>query len=169
MPISVFSIDIIILLALEIHNIYVSANKVEYIFQEKDNLNYLTTDELGISNFTKSDSSYKNESLISTSQKTKYSRFDLNLIKSSGRKFVIYDNYIIDISEFMYYHPGGLIHIEENLYSDISRFVTGTISLNKNFNSYSHSYSAINFLHTKILGIIVDNHNIILDKDLGGR
>jgi len=69
----------------------------------------------------------------------------------------------------MSYHPGGLIHLEESLYNDISRYVTGTVAINGNFTPYSHSYSAVNFLHSRILGVLNENHQIIIDNKLGNR
>ena len=61
------------------------------------------------------------------------------------------------------------IHFEESLYNDISRFVTGTVAVNNNFYPYSHSYSAVNFIHTRIFGVLNENHQIIIDNKAGNR
>ncbi len=155
---------------------YQNRHKDSLLFDERLNIQYLELTDIMNINSTKnirdntsSSLNDRSESLLNLTTKNQYNKDDLELIKSQGKKFAIYDNYLIDITKIMYYHPGGIIHLEETLYNDISRFVTGTVSLNKNFSPYNHSYSAVNYLHTKIFGVIYENHQIIIDANLGNR
>ena len=145
------------------------------LFAERVNIQYLDY-ESSLSNIssrrnnnTNNSFNDKIESLIPIANKTQFTKGDLLAITKTGKKYVIYDNYLIDVESFMDFHPGGFLHIEENLYNDISRFVTGTTATNGKFKPHSHSFAAINYIHTKIFGILNENHQIIIDSTLGNR
>lgn len=46
-----------------------------------------------------------------------------------GSKFVILDDYVIDIGPFLGYHPGGKFVLEHNIGRDITKFFYGGYSL----------------------------------------
>jgi hypothetical protein len=78
------------------------------------------------------------------------------------KKYVLYENYVIDVSSYMKYHPGGSNMIEENLYSDMGRYLTGTQAYNKNVKPYSHNFTTIRYLLNNLnYGELKDDHRII--------
>jgi hypothetical protein len=146
-----------------------NANKSILLFNDRLNIKYIPSNipsnVLG-NNYVKLEENNdslndKRESLINQTSKVKISKSDLAAIQASGKKFVLYDNYLIDIDEFMHYHPGGFIHLDVSLYNDITRFVTGTVALNGKWKPFNHPYTAIKFLHTKIFAVLDENHQII--------
>lgn len=182
LPVTIFALDIVALAFIEVYYRYQNVNKVHFIFEERENIDFLPENgenvvykkakvhqeksNLDISDYSKEDANQNVDVLVSDqSEAYKKTRLDLVEIKDSGRKYVLYDNYLIDIGEFMLYHPGGHIHISESLYMDISRFVTGTVSLNGRWMPHDHSFSAVNFIHTRIFGVLSEDHRIMLDNN----
>ena len=47
----------------------------------------------------------------------------------NGEQLVILDEYVLDISKFMYEHPGGAFSLSHNVGWDISKFFHGGYSL----------------------------------------
>jgi hypothetical protein len=85
--------------------------------------------------------------------------------KRRGKKWVLYDNYICDVTDFINSHPGGANMIQENLYSDMSRYMTGTQAYSSQIEAYAHNMDTIKYLIEKMCyGILKDNHNIIVNK-----
>ena len=64
-------------------------------------------------------------------------------MKKEGSLFVLHENYVCDVTEFINFHPGGRIHIEENIGLDVTRYVTGNASVNNNFLPH-HRYTYLN-------------------------
>lgn len=85
--------------------------------------------------------------------------------KRKGKKWVLYDNYICDATDFIQSHPGGANMISENLFSDMSRYMTGTQAYNSKIEAYAHNMETIKYLIDKMsYGILRDNHNLIVGK-----
>ncbi len=81
-----------------------------------------------------------------------------------NKNYVLYENYIVDVSQFMYYHPGGQNLIKENLKQDVTRYVNGSVSLNGNYIPHTHSYLATKHILEKLtIGILKENHQLIID------
>ncbi len=78
------------------------------------------------------------------------------------KKFVLYENYVCDVGKYISSHPGGANLLQDNLYLDVSRYVTGTQAYSGNFNPYSHNYITHKHIITKLAyAEIKDNHGII--------
>jgi hypothetical protein len=77
-------------------------------------------------------------------------------------KYVLYENYIVDIGNFMPFHPGGMMAIEDYLYTDVGRYLTGTQAYNKNFKPHSHKYSTFKHVITSLAyAELRDNHRLV--------
>ena len=50
------------------------------------------------------------------------------LIKK-GEKLVILDDHVLDVADFMTFHPGTVFSIEHNIGRDVSKFFSGAYSL----------------------------------------
>jgi len=59
----------------------------------------------------------------------------------NGEKLVILDEYVLDISEFMYAHPGGTFSLSHNIGRDISKFFHGGYSLEQIYKVREHKHS----------------------------
>lgn len=81
-----------------------------------------------------------------------YSKF-LSKVKK-GEELVILDDYILDISKFMDYHPGGRFSIQHNIGRDISRFFHGCYALEnfKKVPNHTHTSDARKIVNQFIIG-----------------
>ncbi len=83
-----------------------------------------------------------------------------------NKNYVLYENYIVDVTEFMYHHPGGQNLIKENLKQDVTRFINGSVSLNSNYIPHTHSYLANKHILEKLtIGILKENHQLVIDSN----
>ena len=81
---------------------------------------------------------------------------------SEGERLVILDEYVLDVSQFCYNHPGGRFAIEHNVGRDISKFFYGCQSLENNAKEGATSGQ----IHSNYARIIV-NQIIIAKLDNG--
>ena len=89
----------------------------------------------------------------------------LNLKKQ--RKIVFFDNYIIDVTDFIEFHPGGQIHLIETLNHDVSRYLDATAAINPSFDPRSHMVSTYQHIFdTMIIGQIMNNSNLIVNSEI---
>ena len=92
--------------------------------------------------------------------------FSKSEMKNLEKDYVLYDNNIVDVREFIHHHPGGKIQIQESLRNDITRYINGSVAINKNFSPHKHSYLALRHIMQKLtIGIFQENHNLILDQN----
>jgi hypothetical protein len=81
------------------------------------------------------------------------------------KQFVLYENYICDVSWYMESHPGGANLIEKNLYKDMGRYMTGTQSFNSSIRPHAHNMDTIKYLISKMCyAVFKDNHGLIVNK-----
>jgi hypothetical protein len=71
-------------------------------------------------------------------------------IEKKHKKYVLYENYVCDVTKYIDAHPGGRNLISDNLYGDIGRYITGTQAYNQNFHTWDHSFSAYVHILTKL-------------------
>jgi hypothetical protein len=69
---------------------------------------------------------------------------EFNDLVERGRKLVILDEFVLDISDYIDWHPGGKFLLSHNIGRDISKFFHGGYSLENNLGSrpapgYKHS------------------------------
>jgi hypothetical protein len=82
-----------------------------------------------------------------------------------GKIFVLHENYLCDVTEFIDQHPGGRIHIEESIGLDVSRCVTGTAAINGKFDPYDHSMRARLQLMSFAIAELVEDHRLCVQSD----
>lgn len=79
-----------------------------------------------------------------------------------NRKFVLYENYLINVNKFLEYHPGGQMALEENLYSDVGRYLTGNQAFKKNFKPHTHKYMTLKHIITSMAySELRDDHGLV--------
>lgn len=88
------------------------------------------------------------------------------IAEKAKKKFVIYENLLIDIEKYIEEHPGGRNLLGDMLYQDISRYITGNQAFSSKISAYEHStgtqiFSIKNISYAKIK----DQHGIILDSN----
>jgi hypothetical protein len=94
-----------------------------------------------------------------------FSREEIHEIKKM-KKIVFFDNYIVDVEKFISYHPGGTFHIEQNLGNDVTRYLSGSMAVNKSFERHFHSLSAHKYLiGSLVVGVFRENSGIIITTD----
>jgi hypothetical protein len=59
----------------------------------------------------------------------------------SGRKLAIMDNYVLDMTSFMNFHPGGKFVLEYNIGRDIGKYISGAYVMENT------TYKPLRFLH----------------------
>jgi hypothetical protein len=83
-----------------------------------------------------------------------------------NKKFVIYDNYLLDVSNYIETHPGGRNLISDNLYNDVGRYMTGTQAYSANFHAWDHNYSTHCYaIKNLAYAELVNDSNIIQTKN----
>jgi hypothetical protein len=85
--------------------------------------------------------------------------------EKKNTKYVLYDNYVCNVGDYITYHPGGPMMIRDNLYLDVGRYLTGTQEYSKNFSPYNHNLSTFKFMMEKFCyGSLKDSHMIVTEK-----
>lgn len=83
--------------------------------------------------------------------------------EKSKTKFVIFENYLVDVTKFIDHHPGRPHLIEDNLYSDVGRYMTGTQAYSQHYHTHYHSASTFKkMLNEMVFAEIKDENKIIL-------
>jgi len=90
-----------------------------------------------------------------------YSRSELEELKKE-KKIVFLDNYIIDVTEFIENHPGGQVHLIENINHDVSRYLYGITSINSSFQPHYHSVRTYKHIFKNmIIGVLREESGLI--------
>ena len=81
---------------------------------------------------------------------------EIDMAVSSGRKFVIFDNLVLDLNGFERIHPGGKFNLLHNLGRDISKFFNGGYKLvnSSSKKPHTHSKAALDIVKTMIVGVL---------------
>jgi hypothetical protein len=82
-------------------------------------------------------------------------------------KYVLYENYICNVGNFITSHPGGRNLIAENLYTDVGRYLTGTQGYSRRITAHRHNFATIRnlVLNMAYAELIQDNSIVINDRD----
>jgi hypothetical protein len=87
-------------------------------------------------------------------------------IEKKIKKFVIYENLLLNIEKYIEEHPGGRNILSNNLYQDISRYITGNQAYSTKISAYDHNIETHIFSIKNIsYAIIKDQHEIILNMN----
>ncbi len=87
--------------------------------------------------------------------------------EKKNKKFVIYENLICDVGNYIESHPGGKNLISDNLYSDIGRYMTGTQAYSSKFHNYSHNYRTFLYLIEKLAyAELKDDNKIVMNHKM---
>jgi hypothetical protein len=83
--------------------------------------------------------------------------------EKSNRFFVIYENYLLNVENYITAHPGGRNMISDNLFSDVGRYLTGTQAYSTQIKAHSHKLATFEYaLKTLAYAEIKDNDRIVL-------
>lgn len=84
------------------------------------------------------------------------------------KKFVLIDNYLVDVGQYMEIHSGGKNLIEDNMYSDVTRYMNGSVPFNSKFKAWDHKFLTCFYAIKRMtFGEIEDNHSIITEGGKG--
>jgi ferredoxin-NADP reductase len=138
-PITIMSIFIVLTITFELWNLILNSYKIIYISR------LINKRELNLPTY--------NKKLLEDEKKI--------------RKYVLFNNLLCDVTFVLNYHPGGKNLIEDNLYLDIGRYITGTQAYNNsikahnhNFYSYAHLINRLAYAQFKDDNLIIRNNNI---------
>jgi hypothetical protein len=88
-----------------------------------------------------------------------------DLSKECGkRKFVLYDNYVCDVADYIQHHPGGAKMIEDYLHFDMAKYMTGTQPYTKEYEAYDHNYATTKQLLSMCYAVIKDNNGLVVSS-----
>mmetsp|Transcript_24524 Transcript_24524/g.21767 ORF Transcript_24524/g.21767 Transcript_24524/m.21767 type:complete len:126 (+) Transcript_24524:87-464(+) len=77
---------------------------------------------------------------------------------SAGKKYVLLDNYVINIKSFIDEHPGGSAILKHHIGKDIGKFFHGAYSFTPSYPKHSHSRDALKIVEKLIISKIT-NYN----------
>lgn len=72
----------------------------------------------------------------------------------AGRKWVLLDGWVFDLSDFVQSHPGGAFLIERCVGSDVGQFFYGRESFDERTGKHVHSARAHELLRSKAVGVL---------------
>lgn len=98
---------------------------------------------------------------------TAYSSTSVLKMKITKEKqFVLIDNILVDVGNYLDNHPGGRNLLEDNLYGDVTRYMNGSVPFSSNFKAVDHKYlSCLIAIKFMSFGKIYDDHNIVVDSN----
>lgn len=82
---------------------------------------------------------------------------DFDKAVARGRKYVIFDNFIIDVEKFIGEHPGGSVMISHHIGRDIGKYIYGAYSLEKYTMRHKHSYFAVKVMTSLAVARLEDD------------
>lgn len=87
---------------------------------------------------------------------------EFNALVSRGRKLVIVDDLVLDVSKFLDNHPGGKFSLERNIGRDVSKFFYGGYALEHSggMQPHTHSNNARRSLNTLVVATIMSTNSI---------
>lgn len=92
--------------------------------------------------------------------------YDTDQVKKIKKKFVFYDNYLVNVEDFINSHPGGKNPLIENIGLDVSRYLTGCVPFNSTFKQHNHKYLTMKYIvENRIFGVLNDKIMFSTDFD----
>ncbi len=77
-------------------------------------------------------------------------------------KFVLYENLLLDVTKYAEDHPGGKNLIKDNLYLDVSRYITGNQAYSTTISAYDHNVQTyIYAINSLAYAKFTDDHRIV--------
>jgi hypothetical protein len=81
-----------------------------------------------------------------------------------NKKYVLYENMLVDVSKFTENHPGGRNLIIDNLYLDVGRYLTGTQGYSTGINPNTHNYWTIKYLVNNLAyAELIQEHQLLVN------
>jgi len=71
---------------------------------------------------------------------------EFNQFIKEGKKYVLYNNYVLNVSWFRFEHPGTSYAIDSNIGKDIGKFFYGAYTMENYVGPHTHSYVASKIL-----------------------
>lgn len=111
--------------------------------------------------------SHKVELVTQTFEEASYSEITIfslqqTLDEKSRTQFVLYENLLLDVTKYAQEHPGGNNLIKDNLYSDISRYITGNQAYSTQISAYDHNVqTCVYAIKSLAYAKFIDDHMIV--------
>lgn len=88
----------------------------------------------------------------------------LNEISLHNRKWMFYDEHILDVSGFRWNHPGGNLLFDMVYGQDAGKFINGCSSVNDDVEAYTHSYTARNLINFLKIGKLAYPTGVLINR-----
>lgn len=87
---------------------------------------------------------------------------NFNELVQAGRPLTVFDNLVLDLNGFEWYHPGGKFNLRHNIGRDISKFFYGGYVLVNapGKTPHTHSQSALDVVKSMVVGAIQGQENV---------
>ena len=95
---------------------------------------------------------YKEKGVIEKPELETISQFSFNNMVKTGRKLVLFNNYIVDVESFMDEHPGTRFVINQNIGREIGKYFYGAYSMEEDVLPHVHSSYAANLIKRLTIG-----------------
>ena len=88
------------------------------------------------------------------------------MAKEKTKKFCLVDNYLIDIEKYISSHPGGKNTLNDSMYSDVTRYLNGSVPYNSKIAAVDHKMlSCLYAINLISFAEIEEDHNIIVNSN----
>ena len=95
---------------------------------------------------------YKEKGVIVKPELSTISQLQYNNMIRSGRKLVLFNNFIVDVESFMDEHPGTRFVISQNIGREIGKYFYGAYSMEEDVSPHIHSSYAAELIKRLTIG-----------------
>ncbi len=108
--------------------------------------------------------------LLKSSGRMALKKYDKVMLSELTKKFpeniiVMYDNLLIDLTDFIKIHPGGKKLLNKNNLNEIGRYIHENQPISSKVKSHDHSFSAINYMMNSLIIGIYENTDFLIYKN----
>lgn len=91
---------------------------------------------------------------------------EFNELIKLGKKYALFDNFVLDLTWFRHEHPGSAFLIDQNIGKDMGKYFVGSYSMENNAKPYTHSFIAGKILKKLICAELEEPYtNVLLGTD----
>lgn len=94
----------------------------------------------------------------------KITQDEFKALVKQGKKYALFDNYVLDLTWFRHEHPAGSFLIDQNIGKDMGKYFVGSYSMENGVPPYTHSFIAGQILIKLVCGELEETSTPVIVK-----
>lgn len=90
---------------------------------------------------------------------------EFNYMIRQGKKYALFDNYVLDLTWFRHEHPAGSFLIDQNIGKDMGKYFVGSYSMEDSCKPYTHSSIAGKILKKLVCAELEEPRSPVIIED----